>query len=268
MHMVFGTLFIIFMLMHDIKLWIYAIPGEQCCSRQRSGLHQREIAIGAQSVLRVMPGWGDCGLSLTVACVTTTACMTGPSFAAGMLFYLLDLQLRLVQRSQPVQLRTLTTAGHEGLVALQLHADSRWPMRPVQASFCPQMLMQRQPLSQRQQFHDEVRLTYDAGGQGGVTFTQKHSWMIPERLLGKACGSPMCLMFGRSERRLTADELSAGALHTGCSSLSHAVAPLHCDTWGAAPHLRCTCEDSWELDTGLHKQVDSHLYISRSLMTI
>ena len=35
--MVFGTLFIIFMLMHDIKLWIYAVPGEQCCSGQSAG---------------------------------------------------------------------------------------------------------------------------------------------------------------------------------------------------------------------------------------
>ena len=39
MHMVFGTLFIIFMLMHDIKLWIYAVPGEQCRSRQVAGPH-------------------------------------------------------------------------------------------------------------------------------------------------------------------------------------------------------------------------------------
>ena len=71
--------------------------------------------------------------------------MTGLCVYAGMLFYLLDLQLRLVQRSQPVQLLTLTTAGHEGLVALQLHADSRWPMRPVQASFCAPIFMPRQP---------------------------------------------------------------------------------------------------------------------------
>ena len=80
--------------------------------------------------------------------------------------------------------------------------------------------------------------------------------MIPRRLLGKACGSSMCLMFTRSERRLTGDELSAGALYTGCSGLPHAVAPLHCDTWGAAPHLRRTREGGWELDTGLHQQVD------------
>ena len=42
--MVFGTLFIVFMLMHDIKLWIYAIPGEQCCYRQPLGLHHKEIS--------------------------------------------------------------------------------------------------------------------------------------------------------------------------------------------------------------------------------
>ena len=108
--MVFGTLFIIFMLMHDIKLWMYAIPGEHCCSRKPAGLRH-------QSASPALP------------------CMTGLCVAAGLLFYLLDLQLRLVQRSQPVQLRVLTTAAHKGLVALQLHADSRWPMRPIQASF-------------------------------------------------------------------------------------------------------------------------------------
>ena len=118
-----------------------------------------------------MPGWGDWGLRLTIVCVTTPACMKGLCVDAGMLFYLLDLQLRVVQRSQPVQLRTLTTAGHEGLVALQLHADPRWPMRPIQASFCASTLMQRQPQSQRQQLYDEIRLTSDAGEQGGVTFT-------------------------------------------------------------------------------------------------
>ena len=98
-----------------------------------------------------MPGWGDWALRLTVACVTTPACMTGLCAAAGMLFYLLDLQLRLVQRVQPVQLRTLTTAGHEGLVALQLHADSRWPMRPIQVSFCALSSVQQQRQRQWQQ---------------------------------------------------------------------------------------------------------------------
>ena len=108
-------------------------------------------AIEAQSVLRVMPGWGDWGLKLNIMCVTMAACMTGLCVVAGMLFYLLDLQLRLVQRSQPVQLRTLTTAGHKGLVALQLHADSRWPMRPIQANLFTPIFMQRQPSSLGQQ---------------------------------------------------------------------------------------------------------------------
>ena len=28
MHMVFGILFLLFALMHDIKLWTYTVPGE------------------------------------------------------------------------------------------------------------------------------------------------------------------------------------------------------------------------------------------------
>ena len=149
MHMVFGSLFILFMLMHDIKLWIYAVPGERRCSRQPAGPHHGEICHNSPVYTYSPARTARLGDQLTIARVTSPSCMMGLYGAAGVLFYLLDLQLRLVQRSQPVQLRALATAGHEGLVALQLHADSRWPMRPIQASFCALILMQLQPQSRR-----------------------------------------------------------------------------------------------------------------------
>ena len=53
---------------------------------------------------------------------------------AGLLLYLLDVQLRLAQRAQPVQLCSVTATGNRHLAALQLHADPQWKMQPVQAS--------------------------------------------------------------------------------------------------------------------------------------
>lgn len=60
--------------------------------------------------------------------------MTHTVFPAGLLLYLLDVQFRMAQRAQPVQLCSVAAcSGNERLAALQLHADVHWPMRPVQA---------------------------------------------------------------------------------------------------------------------------------------
>lgn len=52
---------------------------------------------------------------------------------AGLVLYLLDVQLRLAQRAQPIQLCSVTATSNEHLATLQLHADPRWKMQPVQA---------------------------------------------------------------------------------------------------------------------------------------
>ena len=67
--------------------------------------------------------------------------MSAPACLAGLLLYLLDVQLRLAQRAQPIQLCSVTATSNKHLAALQLHADSRWKMQPIQAgnpiSFVP-----------------------------------------------------------------------------------------------------------------------------------
>ena len=59
--------------------------------------------------------------------------MSALAYLAGLLLYLLDVQLRLAQRAQPIQLCSVTATSNEHLAALQLHADPRWKMQPVQA---------------------------------------------------------------------------------------------------------------------------------------
>ena len=55
---------------------------------------------------------------------------------AGLLLYLLDVQFRMAQRAQTVQLCHVTVSSNEHLAAVQLRAAPGWKVQPVQVSIC------------------------------------------------------------------------------------------------------------------------------------
>ena len=152
---------------------------------------------------------------------------------AGLLLYLLDVQLRLAQRAQPIQLCSVTASSNEHLATLRLHADPRWKMQPVQASI---------PVSSSWR-----------GVLIGMPIAS-HKGRPQDYFLGREA-TPCVHKATQAAVLFKLKPVHAGDLHQSCSGVSIAVAPLHSDCWRPAQHLRGIHQGLRWLDAQPHQQV-------------